>query len=58
MTKNGIRNIKDNIGNYILLSTHYYYYEETEITLNYECTFSLEGDENTDVTQKQNVKSA
>jgi hypothetical protein len=47
--------MKDNIDNYILLSTYFlhYYYEETEMTLNYKCTFSLEGDENTGVTQKQ-----
>jgi hypothetical protein len=32
---------------------HYYYYEETGITSNYKCTFSLEGDENTGVTQEQ-----
>jgi hypothetical protein len=44
--------MKDNIDNYMLLST-YYYCEETEITLNYKCTFSLEGDESTGVTQKQ-----
>jgi hypothetical protein len=44
--------MKDNIDNYTLLST-YYYCEETEITSNYKCTFSLEGDENTGVTQKQ-----
>jgi hypothetical protein len=45
--------MKDNIDNYILLSTyflHYYYYEETEMTSNYKCTFSLEGDESTGVT--------
>jgi hypothetical protein len=29
------------MGNYILLST-YYYYEETVITSNYKCTFQLE----------------
>ena len=44
--------MKDNIDNYILLSP-YYYCEETEITSNYKCTFSLEGDESTGVTQKQ-----
>ena len=44
--------MKDNIGNYILLST-YYYCEETEITLNYKCTFSLEREGSTGVTQKQ-----
>ena len=44
--------MKDNIDNYILLST-YYYCEETEMTSNYKCTFSLEGDESTGVTQKQ-----
>jgi hypothetical protein len=48
--------MKDNIDNYILLST-YYYCEETEMTSNYKCTFSLEGDESTGVTQKQNAKS-
>jgi hypothetical protein len=36
----------------INLSLHYYY-GEIEMTLNYKCTFSLEGDENTSVTQKQ-----
>ena len=36
----------------INLSLHYYY-TKTEITSNYKCTFSLEGDENTGVTQKQ-----
>jgi hypothetical protein len=30
-----------------------YYYEETEMTLDYKCTFSLEGDESTSMTQKQ-----
>jgi hypothetical protein len=35
------------------LFLHYYYYEETGMTSNYKCTFSLEGDENTGVTQKQ-----
>ena len=48
--------MKVNIDNYILLSTyflHYYYYEETEMTSNYKCTFSLEGDESTGVMQKQ-----
>jgi hypothetical protein len=44
-----IRNINDNIDNYILLSIYYYYCEETEITLNYKCTFSLEGYESTGV---------
>ena len=44
--------MKDNIDNYILLSP-YYYCEETEITSNYKCTFSLEGDESIGVTQKQ-----
>jgi hypothetical protein len=44
--------MKDNIDNYILLST-YYYCEETGMTSNYKCTFSLEGDESTGVTQKQ-----
>jgi hypothetical protein len=41
--------------NYLLLSTYFlhYYYEETEMTSNYKCTFSLEGDESTGVTQKQ-----
>jgi hypothetical protein len=47
--------MKDNIDNYILLSTYslHYYYEETEMTSNYECTYSLEEDESTGVTQKQ-----
>ena len=47
--------MKDNIDNYILLSTYslHYYYEETEMTSNYKCTYSLEGDESTGVTQKQ-----
>jgi hypothetical protein len=31
----------------------HYYYDETEMTLNYKCTFSLEGDGSTSVTQKQ-----
>ena len=31
----------------------YYYCEETEITLNYKCTFSLEVYESTGVAQKQ-----
>ena len=31
----------------------HYYYEEIEMTLNYKCTFGLEGDESTSVTQKQ-----
>ena len=31
----------------------HYYYGETEITSNYKCTFSLEGDESTSVTQKR-----
>jgi hypothetical protein len=31
----------------------HYYYEETEMTSNYKCTFGLEGDKNTSVTQKQ-----
>jgi hypothetical protein len=31
----------------------YYYYEETEMTLDYKCTFSLEGNESTSVTLKQ-----
>jgi hypothetical protein len=30
-----------------------YYYEEIEMTLDYKCTFSLEGDESTSMTQKQ-----
>jgi hypothetical protein len=47
--------MKDNIDNYILLSTYslHYYYEETEMTSNYKCTYSLEEDESTGVTQKQ-----
>jgi hypothetical protein len=50
--------MKDNIDNYILLSTYFlhYYYEETEMTSTYKWTFSLEGDESTDVTQKQMPK--
>jgi hypothetical protein len=44
--------MKHNTDNYILLST-YYYSEETEMTSNYKCTFSLEGNESTGVTQKQ-----
>jgi hypothetical protein len=41
--------------NYILLSTYFlhYYYEEAEMTSNYKCTYSLEGDESTGATQKQ-----
>ena len=31
----------------------HYYYEETEMTSNYKCTFSLEGNESTSVTQYQ-----
>ena len=31
----------------------HYYYEEIEMTSNYKCTFGLEGDESTSVTQKQ-----
>jgi hypothetical protein len=31
----------------------HYYYDETEMTLNYKRTFSLEGDGSTSVTQKQ-----
>jgi hypothetical protein len=44
--------MKDNIDNYILLSIYFlhYYYEETEMTSNYKCTFNLEGDESTGVT--------
>ena len=45
--------MKDYIDNYISLSTYHYYYEETEMTSNYKCTFSLEGAESTGVTQKQ-----
>jgi hypothetical protein len=44
--------MKDNIDNYILLSA-YYYCGETEMISNYKCTFSLEGNESTGVTQKQ-----
>jgi hypothetical protein len=36
----------------INLSLHYYY-EEIEMTSNYKCTFGLERDENTSMTQKQ-----
>jgi hypothetical protein len=36
----------------INLSLHYYY-KEIVTTSNYKCTFGLEGDENTSVTQKQ-----
>jgi hypothetical protein len=47
--------MKDNIDNHICIINLflYYYYEETKMTLNYKCTFSLEGDESTGVTQKQ-----
>jgi hypothetical protein len=47
--------MKDNIDNYILLSTYFlhYYYEGTEMTSNYKCTYSLEEDESTGATQKQ-----
>jgi hypothetical protein len=47
--------MKDNIDNYICIINLFlhYYYEETEMTSNYKCTFSLEGDESTGVTQKQ-----
>ena len=47
--------MKDNIDNHICIINLFlhYYYEETEMTLNYKCTFSLEGGENTGVTQKQ-----
>jgi hypothetical protein len=31
----------------------HYYYKEIEVTSNYKCTFGLEGDESTSVTQKQ-----
>jgi hypothetical protein len=44
--------MKDYIDNYILLST-YHYCRETEIISNYKCTFSLEGNESTGVTQVQ-----
>jgi hypothetical protein len=44
--------MKDYIDNYISLST-YHYCRETEIILNYKCTFSLEGNESTNVTQEQ-----
>jgi hypothetical protein len=44
--------MKVNIDNYILLPTYFlhYYYEETEMTSNYKCTYSLEGDESTGAT--------
>jgi hypothetical protein len=44
--------MKVNIDNYILLPTYFlhYYYEETEMTSNYKCTYSLEGDETTGAT--------
>jgi hypothetical protein len=47
--------MNDNIDNHILLLTYFciYYYEETEMISDYKCTFSLEGDESTGVTQKQ-----
>jgi hypothetical protein len=44
--------MKDYIDNYIPLST-YHYCRETEIISNYKCTFSLEGNESTGVTQEQ-----
>ena len=44
--------MKDYINNYILLST-YYYCRKTEMISNYKCTFSLEGNKSTCVTQKQ-----
>ena len=47
-----IKNTKDYIDNYILLSI-YYYCREIEIISNYKCTFSLEGNESTGVTQEQ-----
>ena len=46
-----IKNMKDYIDNYILLSI-YYYGREIEIISNYKCTFNLEGNESTSVTQK------
>jgi hypothetical protein len=47
--------MKDNIDNHIYIINLFlhYYYEETEITLNYKCTFSLKRDESTDVTQRR-----
>jgi hypothetical protein len=47
--------MKDNIDKHICIINLFlhYYYEETEMTLIYKCTFSLEGDESTSVTQKQ-----
>jgi hypothetical protein len=44
--------MKDYINYYILLST-YYYCRKTEMISNYKCTFSLEGNKSTGVTQKQ-----
>jgi hypothetical protein len=44
--------MKDYIDNYISLPT-YHYCGEIEIISNYKCTFSLEGNESTGVTQEQ-----
>ena len=42
--------MKDNIDNHISIINLFlhYYYEETEITLNYKCTFSLEREGSTE----------
>jgi hypothetical protein len=54
-----MRNINDNIDNYMLLLTYFsiYYYEETGMISNYKCTFSLK-DEKYRCDAKADAKSA
>jgi hypothetical protein len=42
----------------VINSSLYYYYREKETTSSYKCTFGLEGNESTSVTQKANAQSA
>jgi hypothetical protein len=41
------------MNNYVLLSTHFYYYGKIEMISNYKCTFGLKEGKSTSVTQKQ-----
>jgi hypothetical protein len=47
--------IKNNMNNYVLSSTHFYfyYYGKIEMISNYKCTFDSKEGKSTSVTQKQ-----
>jgi hypothetical protein len=47
--------IKNNMNNYVLSSTHFYfyYYGKIEMISNYKCTFGSKEGKSTSVTQKQ-----